>query len=102
IGTVILPSLSKNHATQTQEEFSRTMDWGVRLVVLLAVPAAVALLVLAKVLLASLFFYGEFSLVDVEQSAKALQAYSLGLLAFMLIIVFVPVFFFRLDNLTPV
>lgn len=102
IGTVILPSLSKNHATQTQEEFSRTMDWGVRLVVLLAVPAAVALLVLAKVLLASLFFYGEFSLVDVEQSAKALQAYSLGLLAFMLIKVLAPGFFARQDTRTPV
>jgi len=102
IGTVILPSLSKNHAAQTQEEFSRTMDWGVRLVVLLAVPAAVALLVLAKVLLASLFYYGEFSLVDVEQSAKALQAYSLGLLAFMLIKVLAPGFFARQDTRTPV
>lgn len=102
IGTVILPSLSKNHAAQTQEEFSRTMDWGVRLVVLLAVPAAVALLVLAKILLASLFFYGEFGLIDVEQSAKALQAYSLGLLAFMLIKVLAPGFFARQDTRTPV
>ncbi len=102
ISTVILPSLSKNYATQTAQEFSRTMDWGVRLVVLLAVPAAVALMVLAKVLLASLFFYGEFSLADVEQSAKALQAYSLGLLAFMLIKVLAPGFFARQDTKTPV
>lgn len=102
IGTVILPSLSKNHATQTKEDFSRTLDWGVRLVVLLAVPAAVALVVLAKVLLASLFLYGEFSLFDVEQSSKALQAYSLGLVAFMLIKILAPGFFARQDTRTPV
>lgn len=102
IGTVILPSLSKNHTTQTKEDFSRTLDWGVRLVVLLAVPAAVALVVLAKVLLASLFLYGEFSLFDVEQSSKALQAYSLGLVAFMLIKILAPGFFARQDTRTPV
>lgn len=102
ISTVILPSLSKNYAAQTKEEFSRTLDWGVRLVVLLAVPAAVALVLLAKVLLASLFLYGEFSLLDVEQSAKALQAYSLGLVAFMLIKILAPGFFARQDTRTPV
>lgn len=102
IGTVILPSLSKNHAAESKEDFSKTLDWGIRLVVLLAVPAAVALMVMSETLLASLFYYGEFSLNDVQQSARALQGYSLGLLAFMLIKVLAPGFFARQDTKTPV
>lgn len=102
IGTVILPSLSANHAAASKEAFSRTLDWGVRLVVLLAVPAAVALMVLSDTLLAALFYYGEFSLHDVSQSAKALRAYSLGLLAFMLIKVLAPGFFAQQNTRTPV
>lgn len=102
IGTVILPSLSANHAGASKEAFSRTLDWGVRLVVLLAVPAAVALMVLSDTLLAALFYYGEFTLHDVSQSAKALRGYSLGLLAFMLIKVLAPGFFARQDTRTPV
>lgn len=102
IGTVILPSLSANHAEASQKEFSRTLDWGVRLVVLLAVPAAVALMVLSDTLLAALFYYGEFELHDVMQSARALQGYSLGLLAFMLIKVLAPGFFAQQNTRTPV
>ena len=102
IGTVILPSLSKKHATSSTEEFSRTLDWAIRMVLLLGLPAGLALLVLAKPLLAALFQYGEFAAFDVHQASMSLQGYSAGVVAFMLIKVLAPGFFARQDTKTPV
>lgn len=102
IATVILPSLSRKHASQSTEAFSATLDWAVRMIMLIGVPAGLALVILAVPLLVTLFQYGEFSSNDVEQSARALQAYSLGLLGFMLIKVLAPGYFARQDTSTPV
>jgi putative peptidoglycan lipid II flippase len=102
IGTVILPSLSKKHAAASTEEFSRTLDWAMRMVLLLGLPAGLALLVMAKPLLAALFQYGEFGEFDVHQASMALQAYSVGVVAFMLIKVLAPGYFARQDTRTPV
>ena len=102
IGTVILPSLSKKHASASTAEFSRTLDWAMRMVLLLGLPAGLALLVLAKPLLAALFQYGEFSAFDVGQASMSLQAYSAGVVAFMLIKVLAPGYFARQDTRTPV
>ena len=102
IGTVILPSLSKKHASASTEEFSRTLDWAMRMVLLLGLPAGLALLVMAKPLLAALFQYGEFSAFDVGQASMSLQAYSAGVVAFMLIKVLAPGYFARQDTRTPV
>ena len=102
IATVILPSLSRKHASQSTEAFSATLDWAVRMIMLIGVPAGLALVILAVPLLVTLFQYGEFSPNDVEQSARALQAYSLGLLGFMLIKVLAPGYFARQDTSTPV
>ncbi|MEY1663112.1 murein biosynthesis integral membrane protein MurJ [Isoalcanivorax beigongshangi] len=102
IATVILPNLSRLHAGDTPEAFARTLDWGIRLVVLVGLPAAAALAVISTPLLATLFHYGEFSVSDVAHSAASLQAYAFGLLAFMLIKVLAPGFFARQDTRTPV
>lgn len=102
IGTVILPSLSKKHASASVEAFSNTLDWALRLVILLGLPAAIALSVIAKPLLATLFQYGEFSATDVLRSSQSLMAYSVGVLAFMLIKVLAPGYFARHDTKTPV
>lgn len=102
IGTVILPSLSKKHASASTEEFSRTLDWAMRMVLLLGLPAGLALLVMAKPLLAALFQYGDFSAFDVGQASMSLQAYSAGVVAFMLIKVLAPGYFARQDTRTPV
>lgn len=102
IGTVILPSLSKKHASASTEEFSRTLDWAMRMVLLLGLPAGLALLVLAEPLLTALFQYGEFSTFDVGQASMSLQAYSAGVVAFMLIKVLAPGYFARQDTRTPV
>lgn len=102
IATVILPTLSRKHATQSTREFSATLDWAVRIIMLIGVPASLALIVLAKPMLVTLFQYGEFSEHDVAMSALSLQAYSVGLLGFMLIKVLAPGFYARQDTKTPV
>lgn len=102
IGTVILPSLSRQHASDDPKAFSATIDWALRMVLLLGVPAALALAILAEPLIATLFHYGAMTERDVLQSAAALRAYSLGVLAFMLIKVLAPAFFARQDLRTPV
>ena len=102
IATVILPSLSRKYASQSPEAFSHTLDWAVRMVLLIGVPATLALVVLAKPMLVTLFQYGAFSPQDVERASASLQAYSGGLLAFMLIKVLAPGYFARQDTKTPV
>ena len=102
IGTVILPSLSGKHAGDDPQAFSRTLDWALRLVLLIGVPAALALAVIAEPLLATLFNHGEFGANDVLRSAESLRAYSAGLVAFMLIKILAPGYFARQDTRTPV
>ncbi|GKW49381.1 putative lipid II flippase MurJ [Halomonas sp. NCCP-2165] len=102
VGTVILPALSRRHAEQSGEHFARMLDWAMRAVLLLGVPAALALVVLAEPLLISLFYYGAMTEQDIAMAAMSLRAYALGLVAFMLIKVLAPGFFARQDTKTPV
>ena len=102
IATVILPSLSRKHAEKSTEHFARTLDWAMRMVLLIGVPSAMALLVLAEPLIATLFHYGEMAGRDVTMAAMSLRAYACGLLAFMLIKVLAPGYFSRQDTKTPV
>ncbi|VAW61254.1 Proposed peptidoglycan lipid II flippase MurJ [hydrothermal vent metagenome] len=101
LATVILPSLSKQHARQSTDHFNQTLDWALKLVTLIALPASLGLLLLAGPLLATLFGYGEFSLHDTEMSALSLMAYALGLPAFIYIKVLAPGYFARQDTRTP-
>jgi putative peptidoglycan lipid II flippase len=102
VATVVLPSLSRRHAEQSQEEFSALLDWAFRLVVLIALPAALALVLISEPLIVTLFHSNSFTAADVVQVTSSLQAYSLGLLAFMLIKVFAPGYYSRQDTRTPV
>lgn len=102
IGTVILPSLSRDQASASMQSFSRTLDWGVRLVLLIGMPASVALLLIGHSIQLALFRYGETTAHDVQMSSYALAAISIGLSAFMLIKVLAPGFYARQDVRTPV
>ncbi|MDH4571076.1 murein biosynthesis integral membrane protein MurJ [Salinicola acroporae] len=102
IATVILPALSKRHADESREHFARMLDWALRMVLLIGLPAALALILLAEPLLVSLFHYGAMTDYDVVMAARSLRAYALGLLAFMLIKVLAPGYFARQDTKTPV
>ena len=102
LATVILPSLSRHHAADSKEHFTGTLDWALRLVILLVSPAAVAMLVFAGPLTATTFGYGKFDAHDVQMASYALMAYSWGLLGFSLIKVLAPGYFARQDTRTPV
>ncbi len=102
VATVILPSLSAQHARKSDDEFRRTIDWALKVIVLVGLPASLAMGVLAEPLIAALFHHGKFDAEDVTKSAAALQALSGGILAFMLIKVFAPGYFSRQDTRTPV
>ncbi len=102
LATVILPSLSRKHAANSHEEFSHLLDWALRWVVLIGLPASVALVVLSGPMLATLFHHGAFNAHDVRMSADALMAFSAGLLGFILIKVLAPGFYARQDTKTPV
>ncbi|MEF1338509.1 murein biosynthesis integral membrane protein MurJ, partial [Vibrio rotiferianus] len=102
IATVILPALSRKHVDAHSEGFAHTMDWGIRMVTLLGIPAMLGLMVLAKPMLMVLFMRGEFSPQDVHQASLSLLAYASGLLNFMLIKVLAPGYYSRQDTKTPV
>ena len=102
IATVILPNLSAHRAAAREGKFSLTLDWAIRSVLLIAVPAAMALVILAQPILITLFQYGELTPRDVAMSSYSLQAYSLGLVAFMLVKVLAPAYYARKDTATPV
>jgi putative peptidoglycan lipid II flippase len=102
IGTVILPSLSREHVNKKSDQFSLTMDWALRCILLIAIPAAIALMILSSPILSTLFEYGKTTANDIAMSSLSLKAYALGLLAFMLIKVLAPGYFARQDTKTPV
>ena len=102
LGTILLPSLSKSFADNADGEYSQLMDWGLRLTFILALPAAVALAVLAVPLVTSLFYYGAFTPHDMWMTRQALMAYSLGLLGLILVKVLAPAFYSRQNIKTPV
>jgi putative peptidoglycan lipid II flippase len=99
---ILLPSLSKHHADANPVEYAKLLDWGLRITVLLAVPAAVALAVLALPLVATLFHYGRFSAEDAWMTRAALVAYSVGLTGIILVKILAPGFYAKQDIKTPV
>jgi putative peptidoglycan lipid II flippase len=102
LGTILLPSLSKHYTTSSTAEYSRLLDWGLRITLLLAVPAAAALALLAVPLVATLFQYGAFSATDTLATCDAVIAYSVGLVGLILVKVLAPGFYARQDIRTPV
>ncbi|MDR1662542.1 MAG: murein biosynthesis integral membrane protein MurJ [Azoarcus sp.] len=102
LGTILLPSLSKLHAEERREEFSALLDWGLRLTLLLTLPATLALAILAVPLISTLFQYGAFKPDDVLHTRDALLAYSVGLTGMILVKVLAPSFYARQDIRTPV
>ncbi len=102
IATVVLPSLSRKHADKSPEQFAATLDWAFRMVLMIAVPASLALILLSQPLIITLFQGQNFSVDDVVKVTSSLQAYTFGLLAFMAIKVFAPGYYSRQDTRTPV
>jgi len=102
LATVILPNLSQKHALASTAEFSATLDWALRLAVIITVPAAVGLAILSSPILITLFQYDAFQPDDVRMASYSLVAYSVGLPAFISVKVLAPGYFARQDTKTPV
>jgi putative peptidoglycan lipid II flippase len=102
LGTILLPSLATHHANASSEEYARLLDWGLRLTFLLALPAAVALALLAVPLIATLFMHGQFQASDVLMTRQAVVAYSVGLVGIILVKILAPGFYARQNIKTPV
>jgi len=102
LATVTLPYLSRQYANESYAEFSATLDWSMKLVMLIAVPAAVGLIVLAEPLVATIYFGGVFTENEVRLSVLALQAFAVGLVGFSFVKILAPAYFAREDTRTPV
>jgi putative peptidoglycan lipid II flippase len=102
LGTILLPSLSKAHATNDKTEYSALLDWGLRLTFLLALPFAVALATLSEPVTTVLFHYGKFDAHSVAMTGRALIAYGVGLIGIILVKILAPGFYARQDIRTPV
>jgi putative peptidoglycan lipid II flippase len=102
LATVILPNLANHHAADDATAFSATLDWGLRLVLLVGMPATVGLFVLAEPMLSTLFQYNEFTINDVHRAGQSLKAYSVGLLGYLSIKILVSGYTSRHDLKTPV
>lgn len=102
LGTVILPRLSREHSRKSPEDFKKTLDWAIRLVIVIGLPSAIGLSMLSEEMLMTLFGYGQFTLNDARMASFSLIAYGAGLPAFLLIKIFAPAFFARQNTKTPV
>lgn len=102
LGTILLPSLSKCNASKDTVEYSKLLDWGLRLTIMLAVPSALALGMISVPLISTLFQRGAFTATDVLMTSHALIGYSIGLIGLILVKILAPGFYARQDIRTPV
>jgi putative peptidoglycan lipid II flippase len=102
LGVILLPQLSAAQAKADVQAYSGLLDWGLRLVLLLALPCAVALLVFPKPMVAVLYHYGAFTARDIEQTVVALMGYGVGLMGLVGVKILAPGFYARQDIRTPV
>lgn len=102
LGVVLMPQLAGAKASGDAKTYSELLDWGLRIVVLLAVPCSVGLLVFAKPLVAVLYHYGAFSADDVQKTSLALMGWGAGLIGIVAIKVLAPGYYASQDIRTPV
>lgn len=103
ISTVILPHLSRHHASQSHEDFSLTLDWALRCVLLVGIPAGVVLALMAGPLLSTLFQHGKlFNGYSVMMAEKSLAMFAIGITPFMLIKILTAGFYAKQNMRTPV
>lgn len=102
LSTVLLPTLSRANANKASSQYSDLLDWGMRLVLLLGMPAALCMILLADAMVATLFQYGAFDSHDVAQTQTAVMAYAVGLIGLLMVKILAPGFYGKQDIRTPV
>ncbi|BBA84631.1 putative lipid II flippase MurJ [endosymbiont of Euscepes postfasciatus] len=101
LNTILFPSLSRSVTNKDEEEYSKSLDWGLRLCFILSIPISFALIILSKPIVFSMFQYGKFSYFDAIMTQKALIAYSIGLIGIILVKILTPSFYSHQDTKTP-
>ena len=102
LATVTLPALSRQFAASSEHGFALTLDWSMKLVVLIAMPSALGLILLSEPLIAAIFYGGAFTAEDVQLAARSLEAFAIGLVGFSFVKILAPAYFAREDTRTPV
>lgn len=102
LSTVLLPDLSRKYAKRSTVDFSKTLDWGLRWICLVCVPATVGLIVLAKPMVSTIYYHGDFTVNGVNMTAASLIAYAIGLTAIGMVKALAPGFYARENTKTPV
>lgn len=102
IVTVILPHLSRKYAEKSSEDFSKTVDWAIRFILVIGLPATFAIILLSDPILTTLFQHGKFDAFAVEMARRSLLGFALGIPAFMLVKIFAAAFYSRQNIATPV
>ncbi len=102
LGVVLTPQLAAAESSGDSARYSAMLDWGLRLVVLLSLPCALALLLFSRPLISVLLHYGAFTDHDLQQTSLALVGYGVGLVGLVAIKVLAPAYYARQDIRTPV
>ncbi len=102
LSTAILPDLSRKHAQQALDEFSKTLDWAMRIVCLICIPATVGLILLAQAIVTTIYYHGSFTKHGIDMTVSSLIAFSLGLIAIVMVKILAPGFYARHNTKTPV
>jgi len=102
LATAILPKLSRDHVSASTKDFAHTLDWGCRWVFLISIPAMLALIILGRPIITTIYHYGQFSDGDVIKVYWSLVAFSVGLLPIILVKVLAPGFYAQKNTKTPV
>lgn len=102
LGTILMPSLSRAHSMGDDVEYKRLLNWGLRLTLLFALPAAIGLGVFSEAVTSALFHYGKFDDNDVRQTARALSMYAIGLIGLISVKILASAYYSKQDIKTPV
>lgn len=102
VGTALLPMLSRQVAAGQEQDSLSTMNRAMEMSLFLTIPCAVASMVVAEPLIATMFERGAFTAKDTWNTAMTLAVFSAGLPAYILVKILTPGFFARHDTVTPV
>ena len=101
LSTVVLPSLARENANKDLSTYKSTLDWGIKLALIISIPAAAGLYCLSGPLISTIFLGGNFTIFDLDMTQYSLMAYSVGLVGLCLVLVLSPAFYSREDTKTP-
>src|SRR5258708_35459666 len=102
LGTILLPTVSRQLSQKRDAEAMQLQHRGIELALFLTLPATIAFVFASEPIIKGLFQHGHFSAIDSVRCSWALSAFSLGLPSYVLVKVLTPGYYARHDTKTPV